>query len=63
MSNKNEQEYFRQNIISRFETCIISDIHSDSWQASHIYDLMDEPINYDINNGILLNVTLHLEFD
>ena len=60
---RNEQEYFRNNIISRFEMCIISDIHYESCQASHIYDLKYEPLNYDINNSILLNATLHLEFD
>lgn len=43
--------------------CVISNIHYESCQASHIYDLKYEPLNYDINNGILLNATLHLEFD
>jgi hypothetical protein len=58
-----EQEKFRQQVVNRFETCIISDIHQDSCQAAHIYDLKYEPLNYDLNNGILLSATLHLEFD
>jgi hypothetical protein len=60
---RTNQQKFRQEVISRFRTCIISDIHYESCQASHIYDLSDEPLNYDVNNGILLNATLHMEFD
>ena len=69
MSNKKEitpranQKTFRKDIISRFTSCVVSDIHYESCQASHIYDLQDNKLNYDINNGILLNATLHMEFD
>jgi hypothetical protein len=69
LNNKSEiitrinQDEFREQIISRFTECIISGIHPDSCQAAHIYDLKYIPLNYDINNGILLSATLHLEFD
>lgn len=58
-----DQDKFREQIISRFKTCIISDVHHESCQASHIYDLKYDNSNYDSNNGLLLNATLHLEFD
>ena len=60
---REKQKKFRQDIISRFTACVISDIHYESCQASHIYDLQDNKLSYDINNGILLNATLHMEFD
>ena len=31
--------------------------------AAHIYDIKYDSLNYDVNNGILLNATLHMEFD
>lgn len=60
---RREQNNFRQMIVRRFDRCLISDIHNESCQASHIHDLADEPLNYNLNNGILLSATLHMEFD
>lgn len=57
------QEEFREEIIKRFDKCIVSCIDSDSCDAAHILDLKYEPLSYDVNNGILLNKTLHYEFD
>lgn len=57
------QTNFRKEIINRFKNCIISGVDCDSCQAAHIYDLKYEKLNYDVNNGILLSATLHLEFD
>lgn len=54
---------FREHVLTRFDTCIISGLHAESCDVCHIYDLEHEKLNYDINNGILMNATLHREFD
>ncbi len=62
-SKSDKQTKFRNDLIERFKCCILSDAHYDSCEASHIKDLKYEPLNFDINNGLLLSATLHKEFD
>lgn len=57
------QKEFRESVIKRYNSCIISDIDKDSCDAAHIYDLKYNPCCYDVDNGILLSKTLHIEFD
>jgi hypothetical protein len=59
---RTRQDIFRDEIIKKYQKCIISGIHYASCDAAHIYDLQYEE-NYSIHNGILLNKTLHYEFD
>jgi hypothetical protein len=57
------QQEFRNSLIERYNSCIISNIDKDSCDAAHIYDLKYNPCCYDVNNGLLLSKTLHTEFD
>jgi len=57
------QTEFRDSVVERFDSCIITNIHKDSCDAAHIYDLKYNPLCYDVNNGLLLSKTLHTEFD
>jgi predicted restriction endonuclease len=63
--NKNvrsEQDKFRHNIINRDKCCIISKTDYDDCEAAHIVPFA-ESNNYDIDNGLLLDKTLHSSFD
>lgn len=57
------QTEFRDSVIKRFGSCVITNIVKDSCDAAHIYDLKYNPLCYDVNNGLLLSKTLHIEFD
>jgi hypothetical protein len=56
------QNEFRINIINRDKVCLISGLDADDCDACHIIPY-NECKNYNINNGILLNKTLHNMFD
>jgi predicted restriction endonuclease len=63
--NKNvrsEQDKFRHNIINRDKCCVISKTDYDDCEAAHIVPFA-ESNNYDIDNGLLLDKTLHSSFD
>ena len=56
------QNEFRNNLIEKFNCCIITKLHYDLCDASHIIPF-SESQNFDISNGILLNKILHKLFD
>jgi ParB/RepB/Spo0J family partition protein len=56
------QNYYREGLINRYKTCIISGMHMEVCEASHIIPF-SESKNFDIDNGILLNLVLHKLFD
>lgn len=56
------QEKFRDELINRDKTCVISANDYDECDAAHIVPLVKSN-NYDIDNGLLLNKTLHDSFD
>ena len=53
---------FRNEIIKRYETCIITNMDELFCEAAHIIPF-SESENFDIENGILLNCILHKLFD
>jgi hypothetical protein len=59
---RSEQEKFRHKIINRDKCCVISNTDYDDYEAAHIVPLA-ESNNYDIDNGLLLDKTLHSSFD
>lgn len=58
-----EQQNFRQKLIDKYKCCVITGENAIGCDAAHIKDLNFDPINYDLNNGLLLNKTLHAYFD
>jgi hypothetical protein len=58
-----EQDNFRKRLIDKYGKCIITGENETGCEAAHINDLKDEPLNYDTENGLLLNRTLHNYFD
>jgi len=56
------QNYYRDGLINRYKKCIISGMHMEVCEASHIIPF-SESENFDIDNGILLNSVLHKLFD
>jgi hypothetical protein len=59
---RSEQDNFRQKLINRDKVCVISKTDYDDCEAAHIIPLA-ESNNYDIDNGLLLDRTLHSSFD
>ena len=59
---RSEQKKFRENVVNRDGTCIISNFSSTECQACHIVPVEDGG-TYDIDNGLLLNACLHITFD
>lgn len=59
------QGKFRDELIKKYGSCVISGIPATVCEASHIYPfcLCSPEQQYDINNGILLNANLHKLFD
>ena len=60
--NPKLQNYYREGIINRYRKCIISGMHMEVCDACHIIPF-SESENFDIDNGILLNLVLHKLFD
>lgn len=56
------QSEFRRRIIERDNVCLISGLNSIECEAAHIipYSICK---NYDLSNGLLLNMCLHKLFD
>lgn len=59
---RTEQDIFRDNLISRYKKCIITGNGVDVCQACHIIPF-SESKNYDVNNGLLLDNSIHSLFD
>lgn len=59
---RNGQLEFRDALIKRYKTCIITDDESDICEACHIVPY-SECKNYKIDNGLLLSASLHKLFD
>lgn len=62
---RNLQQEFREELIKRYETCIITDRADILCEAAHIVPFAEsnDDIKYDINNGLLLSKELHALFD
>ena len=56
------QSQFRDALINKYKHCIITENSFEECEACHIVPHSEE-INYDINNGLLLNRSLHKLFD
>jgi len=59
---RSKQEQFRDNLIDRDKSCIITNNDYDECDAAHIVPLLDSN-NYDVDNGILLDKSLHSSYD
>lgn len=61
---RNHQRTFREKIISKYKSCIITHKPPDMCEACHIIPYSEnEKKRYDINNGLLLSADLHRLFD
>jgi hypothetical protein len=56
------QKEFRDELIKKYGSCIISKTHEEECHACHIIP-HSENINYDIDNGLLLSIQLHNLYD
>ena len=56
------QTEFRNEIIRKYQTCIVSSLDSIECEAAHIVPVKDKG-NYTLNNGLLLNRCIHKTFD
>lgn len=61
--NRTPQEEFRNQLINKFQKCVITGFDLSGCEAAHIIDLKDDKLNYDIDNGLLLTASLHTTFD
>ena len=59
---RSKQEKFREDLIKRDKSCIISNNDYEECDAAHIVPLLDSN-NYDVDNGLLLDKSLHSSFD
>lgn len=59
---RSKQEKFRDDLIDRDKSCIVSNNDYDECDAAHIVPLLDSN-NYDLDNGFLLDKSLHSSFD
>jgi len=57
-----EQDKFRKLIKDKYKNCIIKGSISEECEAAHIMEINNGG-NYDIDNGILLDSSLHKTFD
>jgi hypothetical protein len=62
---RKDQNSFRQDLINRYNYCIITGCNTIVCEACHIipHSECDENIKYDVNNGLLFRVDLHKLFD
>jgi hypothetical protein len=60
-----DQYHFRQNLLKRFPTCVISGHSFYRSDACHIkpYSQCNNDEKYDINNGLIIDSGLHKLFD
>ena len=62
---RKDQQSFRNDVIDRYNNCIITGCNSIVCEACHIipHSECSEDIKYDVNNGLLFRVDLHKLFD
>ena len=62
---RKDQQSFRQDVIERYETCLVTGCNYIVCEACHIIPHSDcnEDIKYDVNNGLLFRADLHKLFD
>ena len=63
IDERTPQQIFRKKLVEKFNTCVITGNDPSECDAAHICDLVDERLNYSINNGLLLTKSLHVTFD
>lgn len=58
-------QYFRKNIIEKYNKCALTNINSGLCEAAHIlpYNECNDFQKYNDNNGILLSCNMHKAFD
>lgn len=63
--NPQLQKLYREGIINRYKKCIITGMSINVCEAAHIipFSESDKDNNFNIDNGLLLNATLHKLFD
>lgn len=64
-TKRKDQDSFKQDLIERYQKCIITDTSYKVCQACHIipFSKCEDKDKYDINNGLLLRADLHILFD
>lgn len=62
---RKDQKTFRQDLIERYKTCIITECDEMVCEACHIvpFEECDETEKYNVNNGLLLRSDFHILFD
>ena len=62
---RQHQNKYRNDLIKRYKSCIVTGKHASICEASHIIPFMEctNEQKYDINNGLLLCSELHKLFD
>lgn len=62
---KRQDSNYRKEIIEKYNTCMITGKSLKYSQVAHIYpySLSDENEKYDLENGFLLSVEIHIGFD
>lgn len=60
--NMSKQQIFRENLIKRYNNCIVSNLSHHECEAAHIIPFSISK-NFSLNNGLLLQSGLHKLFD
>lgn len=60
--DRTPQEEFRNKLIEKYKSCVVTGNDPDECEACHIISLNDS-YNFDIDNGLLLSSSLHTTFD
>lgn len=60
--NAHQQVKFRNRLIARDKTCVISNAHECECEAAHIVPYNEKKI-FHISNGLLMSASLHKLFD
>ena len=62
---RSDQQSFRQDLIERYNECIISGVSDEVCEACHIvpHSNCEDKDKYNVDNGLLLRSDLHILFD
>ena len=65
VQKRTEQDKYRKKLIDRYKVCVVTGNGDLVCEACHIkpFVLCDDKEKYDINNGILMDSSLHILFD